>query len=105
MGLEGGVADVADVADTGTPSREDTSEGVDGPAAETPSPPESAKPQANGSDREDRPGSPAGDPLLVNSILGYVALHPDASVKKISAVLGIKTSTVGRVLAERRPLP
>jgi hypothetical protein len=103
--LEGGVADVADVADTGTPSRGDTFEGVDGPTAETPSPPESTKPQANDSDREDRPSSPAGDPLLVNSILRYVELHPDASVKKISAALGIKTSTVERVLAEWRPSP
>ena len=64
-----------------------------------------ARPQANDSDREDRPGSPAGDPLLVNSILSYVGLHPDASVKKISAALSIKTSTVERVLAEWRRSP
>jgi hypothetical protein len=102
----GGAPGAPGAPDAGKGSREDMPAAANGgDATDGPSPPESAKPQENGADREDRPGSPAGDPLLVNSILGYVELHPEASARKIASALGIKASTVERMLAEWRSPP
>jgi putative DNA primase/helicase len=118
-GLESDGADVPDVPDAGRGVREDMPAGdvdtfrklvrdassrgghvgLDSAGVDGSSPPAPRKPQANGADSEGRPGSPAGDPLLVNSILGYVELHPEASARKIASALGIKTSMVERVLA------